>query len=427
MTEPNDVTAAGEAESLVDESHPVTSSPEIPDGGLLAWLQVLGAFCLYLNTWGIVSMFGAFQSYYQTTLLVHEKPDNISWIGSVQVFLLFLGGTLSGPAFDAGYLRTLLILGTFLSCFGMFMTSICQQYWQFLLAQGLVVGLGFGCLFLPTIAIISQYFTTKKAIAFGIASVGGSLGGVVFPIMFRRLELEIGFPWATRAIAFIMLGTLAIPLLTMRHRAAFPITKLRFVDLAAYRKPSLTTYVAGLFFGFMGVYVAMYYIQLYAIAKTGISDSLSSYLLPILNGTSIIGRLVSNYFADKAGPLNMQIPNAFAAAILCFCWIRIDNVPGIVVFAALYGIFIGSFNSLPGISVVSLSPNLSKVGLQLGVSFVVAGLGCLIGEPIAGAILRSNGGWAGLQAWCGVLLALFGALTLLARVSEAGLRLKAKA
>ena len=121
-------------------------------------------------------MFGVFQTYYQTTLLVSETASNISWIGSLQVFLLFLGGTLAGPAFDMGYLRSLLVAGTILICFGMFMTSLCSNYWQIFLAQGLVVGLGFGCLFLPTITVISEYFTTKKAVAFGIASFGGSLG-----------------------------------------------------------------------------------------------------------------------------------------------------------------------------------------------------------------------------------------------------------
>ena len=121
-------------------------------------------------------MFGVFQTYYQTTLLTSQTPSNISWIGSSQVFLLFLGGTLAGPAFDMGYLRSLLVFGTVLICFGMFMTSLCSEYWQIFLAQGVVTGLGFGCLFLPSAIIVAQYFTTKKALAFGIASLGGSLG-----------------------------------------------------------------------------------------------------------------------------------------------------------------------------------------------------------------------------------------------------------
>ena len=83
---------------------------------------------------------------------------------------------MAGPFFDMGYLRTLLVLGTFLNVFGMMMTSICTTYWQAFLAQGVAVGIGNGCLFLPSVAIVSQYFTTKKAFAFGIASTGSSIG-----------------------------------------------------------------------------------------------------------------------------------------------------------------------------------------------------------------------------------------------------------
>ena len=68
------------------------------------------------------------------------------------------------------------VVGLFMSVFGLFMTSICQEYWQILLAQGVVTGAGFGCLFLPGVTVVSQYFSTKKAFATGIASLGRSIG-----------------------------------------------------------------------------------------------------------------------------------------------------------------------------------------------------------------------------------------------------------
>lgn len=48
---------------------------------------------------GIVNMFGAFQTFYETDLLSHESPSNISWIGSIQAFLLLLVGVFTGPLF----------------------------------------------------------------------------------------------------------------------------------------------------------------------------------------------------------------------------------------------------------------------------------------------------------------------------------------
>ena len=130
---------------------------------------------------GIVNMYGVYQSYYASSL-PSSSPAAISWIGSIQAFLLFLVGTLVGPIYDSGYVRSLLILGSFLSVFGLFMTSICGGYWQFLLSQGIVTGAGFGCLFLPGVTIVSQFFSTKKAFATGIASLGSSVGTYSSPI-----------------------------------------------------------------------------------------------------------------------------------------------------------------------------------------------------------------------------------------------------
>ena len=125
---------------------------------------------------GVVNMYGVFQTYYSHAIAETSTASAISWIGSIQVFLLCFIGTLVGPIYDAGHVRSLLVVGSFLSILGFFMTSICKNYWQLFLAQGVVTGSGFGCLFLPGVASVSQYFSTKKAFATGIASLGSSIG-----------------------------------------------------------------------------------------------------------------------------------------------------------------------------------------------------------------------------------------------------------
>lgn len=49
-----------------------------PDGGLIAWIQVLGAFLVNLNNWGLVNSFGVYQAYYETQLLTSHSPSTIS-------------------------------------------------------------------------------------------------------------------------------------------------------------------------------------------------------------------------------------------------------------------------------------------------------------------------------------------------------------
>ena len=85
-------------------------------------------------------------------------------------------GILAGPLYDYGYLRCLVAVGSGLVIVGMLMTGLCSLYWQLLLAQGVVVGLGSGFLFLPSIAVLPQYFEKRRALATGIGSSGSAVG-----------------------------------------------------------------------------------------------------------------------------------------------------------------------------------------------------------------------------------------------------------
>ena len=108
------------------------------------------------------------------------SPSTISWIGSLQIFLPLFVGIFAGWALDIGYLRSVLFAGSFLIVFGLFMTSLCTEYWQFILAQGLCVGLGSGALAFTSTAVIPYYFLYKRmfaaGIAAGIAATGSSIG-----------------------------------------------------------------------------------------------------------------------------------------------------------------------------------------------------------------------------------------------------------
>ncbi|KAK7943566.1 MFS general substrate transporter [Apiospora aurea] len=77
-------------------------SRPVPNSGVAAWLQVLGAFCLYFNTWGLLSTFGSFQAYYETELLAANTAFQVSTIGSLQSFVLVFLGFLAGPPLRCG-------------------------------------------------------------------------------------------------------------------------------------------------------------------------------------------------------------------------------------------------------------------------------------------------------------------------------------
>jgi MFS family permease len=123
-----------------------------------------------------MNAFGVFQTFYQLDFLRSYSPSSIAWIGSTQAFLLFLVSLAAGPLFDRGYLRALLCVGSVLLVLGTFLTSIASEYWHVFLAQAVMTGLGFGCLYLPAPAVVSQYFHESLALANGVASTGSAVG-----------------------------------------------------------------------------------------------------------------------------------------------------------------------------------------------------------------------------------------------------------
>ncbi|RFU80718.1 major facilitator superfamily transporter [Trichoderma arundinaceum] len=380
----SDATPLGDSPSTISPSAP-PSSP-IPDGGLTAWLQVVGGWVILAASWGLVNTFGAYQTYYQTVMLTSESASTISWIGSLQACLLFLGGIIAGPLFDAGYFTPILIGGLFLICFGMFMTSLCSTYWQVLLAQGICVGIGMGLTFLPATAILSQYFQKRRAFAMGIAGTGSPVGGIIFPIIFSHLLPKIGFGWTTRVIAFIILGLSVIPAIFMRPRVP-PSGRVRsLIDSSAWRDSAFITFSIGTFLTFLVLYTAFFYIQVFDELNHISSLDFAPYTVTLLNVGSVIGRLLPMYLSDKWGVLNVTIFSTFASAILAFGWMGIQNLGGIVVFTILYGITSGATVVGTPVVIMTQAPDPSRMGTRLGMAFVFFGIAILVGTPIAGAI-----------------------------------------
>ncbi|CAG8018758.1 unnamed protein product [Penicillium olsonii] len=396
------------------------------DTGLRTWLQVLGSFFLFFNSWGIINTWGAYQTYYEQELLAGTSSSTIAWIGSLQSFLLMMIGVITGPLFDAGYFTALTSFAAFLLPFGLMMTSLATKYWQLILSQGVCIGLAAGCLFVPSVAILPQYFRAKRGLANGFAASGSSIGGVVYPIMFDQLQKKVGFAWATRALGFVCFGTTCISVAIMRQRFQ-PKEKRKLFQLSVLKEPAFTVFAIAMFMGFLGFYNFLFYVQSYAI-ETGIVDSnLGFYLLSMLNAASTFGRIAPNFLADHIGPLNMLTPAVTITAILAFVWIRVHTVPGIIILSVFYGFFSGGFVSLPPVVMASMTPDVRNLGTRMGMLFAIVSIGLLIGTPIGGAILNSTNEYVGVQLFTACCLITSAVLMTIVRLLRTGLKFHVKA
>jgi predicted MFS family arabinose efflux permease len=376
------------------------------------------------NTWGYIASFGVFQAYYQSMLGV--SPSAISWVGSVQVFLIFFVGTFSGRALDAGFFRPVFYAGVLLQLLGVFMTSLSTRYWQLFLAQGVCTGLGSGLQFCPVMGLVATYFSTRRVFALAFCLVGSGTGGMLLPGLVKALMPTIGFGWTVRVLGFVMLAT-SIPTMLLLQTRLPPRRAGPLIEWAAFKEPTYVLFCLGMFLNFWGLYFAFYYIGAFGRTVLGLTYSDSTNLIIVTNGAGIIGRLIPAYLADfKFGPLNTIIPLTLGASLMMFCWAAVHSTAGLYVFAVLYGIFSNGVQGLWPSTLSSLTPDLSKTGARIGMGFTVVSFACLTGPPLGGALIARAEGYIGAQIWGGLTFFLGAVVLVAARVVKTGTEMRAK-
>jgi MFS family permease len=210
-----------------------------------------------------LNAYGIFQQYY-TSLYLHNNTDfQISWLGSFSIFSLFAFAPAAGILADKVGPQIPMAAGSVGLLVGMFMTSLCREYYQFFLAQGLLIGVSMSFIAIPASGAVPRYFVRNRGLATGITVAGSSLGGVIWPIAFDRMLHQdgIGFPWAMRIGGFIMIPLCVISVLAVRPpiqqaaegrkeeeggangevdgqaQTAQPVKEAKKKDLSAIRKP----------------------------------------------------------------------------------------------------------------------------------------------------------------------------------------------
>ncbi|KAI1073989.1 MFS general substrate transporter [Whalleya microplaca] len=392
--------------------------PPPPDGGIEAWTQVATGWLVIFTTWGWVNSFGAFQTYYEATL--PQSPSAISFIGSVEIWFTLIVSTISGRLLDAGLFLPTFLVGAIIQVIGMFLMSISNQYWSLMLTQGVLTGIGGGIFFTPSLALVATYFSKRRGLAIGLATTGNSAGGIVYPIVVRQLIPKLGFGWTARVLAFINLGCLSVVLAFMRPRLP-PRKSGPLIDFSAFREPVYDGFVVGLFTLMMANYFSFYYIASFGTKALGMPYSTASIMVILINGAGLPFRVIPPLLADRIGPINVIVPVACIWAIVAFCWLAVDSIPGLYVFTCFYGIASGSFQCLIATAVASITKRLDHVGTRLGMAFSIVSFASLAGPPIGGAIQGAQGGrFTGAQVWAAVMTMIAFVCFVAVRVRMAG-------
>ena len=241
--------------------------------------------------------------------------------------------------------------------FSIMMTSLCQEFYQFLLAQGILLGISMALVTWPMLALVGKWINAEnRGAALGIVLAGSSLGGVIWPIAIDKLLKAggVGFPWTMRIVGFIMIPCFGFACAVAKEpptvasqiereeedslEIGAPVERVdrKAEAVALFKNPALQLLSLAMFITYFGMFSPFFYTTSYAVSK-GFSSSFAFYTVSIVNGASFFGRVVPGFVADKYGKFNCVIVSTLLAGLIALCWTKVDSVAGLGVWSAAYG------------------------------------------------------------------------------------------
>lgn len=162
--------------------------------------------------------------------------------------------------------------------------------------------------FYPCTSAVSHWFDRRRGLTIGIVVSGGSIGGIIWPIILNQFFLKIGNGWTHRAAALISVPLMLASCLLVRerrdmagHDAAGNAIK---PEQRSFSKNLFDLHFIGLSLALLfvnsGMVVPFFYIPQYAV-EHGISPTMANNLLAISYGGSFTGRIVAGWMGDALG------------------------------------------------------------------------------------------------------------------------------
>lgn len=336
---------------------------QVPEGGRRGYTVLFGSFMAIMGGLGLMNSIGIYQARVASAQLPQISTGSIGWIFGVYNFMAFFGGIQIGPLFDRYGPTWLLLAGLVLYIAFFVLLSFCKAYWQYFVVIGVVGGAATSIIFVVPVACLGHYFDRRRGAATGLAMSGGSLGGIMFPLLLDHLWSRIGFAWGTRAVGLITIVLVALGCILIRPNPDFPLGHKQsskgkrsvLPDFSILLIPSVALMAAGVFFIEWGFFVGLEYVASYALSH-GIARDQAYQMVVYLNAGSFPGRWLPGFLADKFGRLNTMIAtNVLCAIAMLAIWLPADgNLAATIVFAVVFGFASGSNISLVPVCVGEL-------------------------------------------------------------------------
>ncbi len=354
------------------------------------WLMTAATFLSTFVVFGVAYSFGAF--FESMSDEFGSGKGLTALLFSLTTFLYFVLGMWTGRWSDRVGPRPVLLTAVVSLGAGLLLTSVAGSIWVGLATYSLGVGVAVACGYVPMVAAVGGWFDRHRTTALGVAVAGIGFGTLVVAPLSSWLIDEHGWRVAYRVLAvagmILLLVCASIASAPPIHGSDEPLRPIReLLRLGPFR----VLFGSGLLMS-LALFVPFVFLASYA-EERDISSGLAATLVGLIGGSSIVGRLGLGALASRVG-LTRLYQGCFATMGVSFLiWLVAgSSYAMLVVFTIVLGVAYGGF--------IALSPAVAAqvfgtVGLGgvLGAIYTAAGIGGLIGPPLAGTLIDATDGY----------------------------------
>ncbi|MFO1047998.1 MAG: MFS transporter [Geminicoccaceae bacterium] len=308
-----------------------------------------------------------------------------------------LGGVGMGRLADRFGIRVPLVLGAVMLGLGYAAAAAAQSYWQFVLAQAVVIGmLGSSASFGPLVADVSHWFVRRRGIAVAIAASGNYLAGTFWPPLLQWGFASLGWRTTHLLLGLFCVATMLPLALLLRRRPhlAGPGAAPAGPRVGLTVPPAVLQAV--LMLAGLACCVAMSMPQVHLVAycaDLGYGPARGAEMLSLMLGLGVVSRLASGWLADRIGGSGTLVLGSALQCLALLFYLPFDGLTSLYLVSALFGLSQGGIVPSYALIVRDRFPA-AEAGTRVSLVLTSTVLGMALGGWLSGAIYDLTGTYA---------------------------------
>ncbi len=373
-----------------------TASRGVPESPY-AWARLAAALLLSgiggVGMWSVIVALPAIQAEFGVARSAASLPYTVTMI------CFGLGSIVIGRLSDRFGIATPVAGSAVFLGLGYALASQATSLWQFVLAQGLFVGIGSSATFAPVIADTSLWFTRRRGMAVAIIASGSYLAGTVWPPVLQHFIQSAGWRHTYLGIAAFCVATMLPLALALRRRSPLVDTFSGTSPVRARASRPLGMSPAALqtvlIIAGLSCCVAMSMPQVHIVAycaDLGHGAARGAQMLSFMLGFGIVSRLASGWVCDQIGGRRTLLLSSSLQALALALFLPFDNLPALYALSALFGLFQGGIIPSYAVIIREFYPA-EEAGVRVATVITATVFGMALGGWMSGAIFDLTGSY----------------------------------